>query len=989
MKINNYLWVCFLCSTLFSFAQTRSLKGTVSDAFGVPLPGATVIVKGTDQGTSTDFDGNFTIDVSTDDVLVVSYVGFLSREIVVGTQTTLQVLLESDEQALSEVVVIGYGTSTKRALTSAVTVLESSEIIEDKPFTDVGQSLNGKLAGVQVIEASGSPGASPSIRIRGANSLSASVEPLYIIDGVQVTNTEALNPNDVESISVLKDAAASSIYGARAANGVVLITTKRGTRGKSSINFSSFIGEDRVINTLPVLNSQQYIDYLNTARINAGQSPITDPFNFQFNTDWQNELYAPATLQNYQISFTGGTEKGNYFLSVGLQDEEGTIETTGFRRYSVRFNQDNELYKNLKIGNSIALSRTQFNTINDNNRVNQGGVVLSALQTPPIIPIQNEDGSFAANPFQGGFDNPIALVRGENREFNTSKAIANIYGEYSFPFGLVFRSSFSVDYTESKFNRFVDPFNTSNGKANEGLAETSTFLQTVWLWENTLNYKFEPIKDVADVDFLLGTAAQQSKFENTRILGVGFPNGAITNVDAASEILDTDEIISEWSNNSFFLRTNVSFLDRYFFSSTVRRDGSSRFGPDNRFAIFPSVSAAWVVTEENFLKKASWLNLLKLRYSYGVTGNQEIGDYEWQGLYRLNSNYFINGEVLPGVAPDQVENRNLKWESTTQHNLGFDLGLFKNKLAMTVDLYQKDTDDLLIPNPLPSSSGFQVATQNIGSLTNRGIEIGLNATILSTDDFFWDINANYSKNENEVTNINGQIITGGGVNDQGNVTRIEEGQPIGNFFGFVSEGVDPATGDIIFRDLNGDGIINDENDRTIIGNALPDFLWGATTNVAYKGLQLTAFFQGVEGQDIYNASRFELENQATFKNQSVTVLDRWTPDNTNTTIPRAVFGDPNGNGRASNRWVEDGSFIKLRELTLAYSFPKRIIEALKMTNLRIYVQGRNLYTWTDYTGYDPEVSRTENNRVDVLSSNIDYGTYPQVKTYIAGLNVTF
>ncbi|MGB5818714.1 MAG: TonB-dependent receptor [Saonia sp.] len=985
MKLKNYLWVCFLCSTFFSFAQTKSVSGTVSDTSGVPLPGASVLIKNSTDGTTTDFDGNFTINVPPDAVLMVSYIGYRTLEIPVGSETEFQIVLEEDTEALAEVVVIGYGTSTKRALTSAVTVLKSADVIEDKPFSDVGQSLNGKLAGVQVIEASGSPGASPSIRIRGANSLSASVEPLYIIDGVQVTNTEALNPNDVESISILKDAAASSIYGARAANGVVLITTKRGTKGKSAINFSTFIGEDRVINTLKVLNSQQYIDYLNTARINAGEPPIADPFNSQFNTDWQRELYAPATLQNYQLSFTGGSEKGSYYLSAGLQDEQGTIETTGFKRYSVRFNQDSDLYSNLKVGNSIALSRTEFNVINDNNRVNQGGVVLSALQTPPIIPIRNEDGSFAANPFQGGFDNPIALIQGENREFNTSKVIANVYGEYTFPFGLVFRSSFGVDYTESKFNRFADPFSTSNGRANEGLAETSTNLQTVWLWENTLNYKFEPIKDVA-MDFLFGTAAQQSKFENTRILGVGFPNGSITNVDAASEILDTDEIISEWSNNSFFLRTNISFLDRYFFSSTVRRDGSSRFGPDNKFAIFPSVSTAWVVSEEDFLKNTSWLNTLKLRYSYGVTGNQEIGDYEWQGLYGLNANYFFNGEVVPGVFPSQVENRNLKWESTEQHNLGLDIGLIDNKVTINIDAYQKNTFDLLIPNPLPASTGFREATQNIGSLTNKGIEIGVNAILLSTDDFSWDINANYTKNENEVTDINGQIITGGGVNDQGDVTRIEENQPIGNFFGFVSEGIDPATGDVIFRDLNNDGIIDDENDRTIIGNALPDFSWGATTNIGYKGLQLTAFFQGVEGQDIYNASRFELENQATFKNQSITVLDRWTPNNTNTTIPRAVFGDPSGNGRASSRWVEDGSFIKLRELTLAYTFPKSIIEKLKMTNLKIYVQGRNLYTWTDYTGYDPEVSRDQGN---VLSTNIDYGTYPQVKTYIAGLNVTF
>lgn len=973
-------------SMFLSYGQTASITGKVFDASGEPLLGATVQIKNTSIATQTDISGEFRINAPIDGILVFSYIGLKTQEILIGSERNFNIKMLEDTEALSEIVVIAYGTSTKKALTTAVTTLEGRDIIEDKPFTDVGQALNGKLAGVQVIESSGSPGASPSIRIRGANSLSASVAPLFVIDGVQVTNTEGLNPTDVESISVLKDAAASAIYGTRASNGVVIITTKRGSKDKPRINFASFLGIDQVANTLDVLNSQQYIDYLNTARINAGQNTVTDPFNSQFNTDWQNELYAPALVQNYQLSFSGGSDKGNYYLSAGLQDEEGTIETTGFQRYSLRFNQDNNLFKNFKVGNSVALSRTNFNVINDNNRVNQGGVVLSALQTPPIIPIRNEDGTFAANPFQGGFDNPIALVQGESRAFNTSKVIANIYGEYTLPLDLVFRSSFGVDYSQSKFNRFADPFSTSNGRANGGVAETSTFLQTVWLWENTLSYKFKPIANLIEADVLAGTAAQRSRFESTRILGIGFPNGAVRNVNAASEILDTDENISEFANTSLFLRANFSLKDRYFLSSTLRRDGSSRFGQDNRFAIFPSVSASWIISDEEFIKTPSWLNLLKMRYSFGVTGNQEIGDYEGQGLYGLNANYVIDGQVVPGVFPTQVENRSLRWEATSQHNLGFDLGFLKNRFTLNVDAYRKTTNDLLIPNPLPASTGFGEATQNIGSLTNEGIEIGINAVLISTKDFSWSLNANYTKNVNEVTDINGQIITGGNVQDQGDVTRIEEGQPIGNFFGFISDGVDPATGDIIFRDLNGDGIINDENDRTIIGNALPDYSVGLTTDLNYKGLQLTAFFQAVEGQDIYNATRFELENQSSFSNQSRTTLDRWTPQNTDATIPRAVFGDPNGNGRASSRWVEDGSFIKLRELTLAYNFPSKILEKLKMSNLKLYVQGRNLVTWTDYTGYDPEVSRDGGS---VLSSNIDFGTYPQVRTYIAGLNVTF
>ncbi|MHA7060147.1 TonB-dependent receptor [Aquimarina sp. M1] len=961
----------------------QKVRGTVTDQNGMPLPGANVLVKNTANGVVTNFDGNYSIDVKPKDILQFSYVGYISKEVLIVSQTTINIALEEDISGLEQIVVIGYGSSSKRELTSSVTSLSASDVLENKPFSNVEQSLNGKLAGVQVIESSGSPGSGVSVRIRGVNSISAGNEPLYIIDGVQVINTEGLNPGDIESISILKDASATSIYGARASNGVVLITTKRGAIGDSSVDFSTYYGEDRIINTLSVLNSEQYIDYVNTARINAGQSPITDPFNNQFNTDWQKELYDPANLQNYQISFKGGSDNGNYYISGGYQNENGTIETTGFKRYSIRANLDRNMFESFKVGTSIALTRTNFDVINDNERINRGGVVLGALQTPPIIPIQNEDGTYPLNPFQA-LDNPIAIIRGENREFQTYKALMNLYGEYIFPFGMVFKSSFGVDYSNSKFNRFVDPFTTGNGRATEGEAETRTFLETIWTWENTLNYKFT-LQDEINFDFLLGTSAQKSRFESTFLLGRGFANSSVTTAEGAAEPIDVGEQIGEWSNNSYFLRTNINYLKKYFLSSSIRTDGSSRFGPGNRYAIFPSISVAWLVSDEYLLKDSSWLTNLKIRYSYGVTGNQFIGNYDWYGLYGLGSNYVINGEIIPGAFPSQVQNEALKWESTKQHNIGIDIGLFSNRITINTDIYHKNTTDMLIFTQLPATTGFGGARQNIGTMTNKGIEVGLNVNALKSPDVSWNINANYYRNINEVTNLNGETIFGGFVNDQGNVGKIEEGEAVGNFFGYVSQGIDPDTGNIIFADLDDNGIINDE-DRTIIGNSLPDFSWGVTNTLGYKGFELIAFFQGVEGQDIYNATRFELESLATFKNQSITALDRWTPENRDGTLPIAIFGDPNGNGRASTRWIEDGSYIKLRELTLSYTFPTSWIEKLKLSNLRIYAQGRNLYTWTDYSGYDPEVSRDGGS---VVSANIDYGTYPQVKTYIAGLNLSF
>ncbi|WP_299682844.1 TonB-dependent receptor [uncultured Dokdonia sp.] len=976
----------FLSISSLLQAQELLLSGKVLGETSTPILGATILVKNTSRGVTSDFDGNFSLKVSKGETLVVSSVGFEAQEILITNQSSIEVILIEDILSLKEVVIIGYGTSTKKSLTSSVSVVEGEDIVDDKPFTNIENSLQGKISGIQVINPSGSPGQSTAIRIRGAISLLGNSDPLYIIDGIQAQNTEGLNPRDVESISVLKDASATSIYGAQAANGVVLITTKRGEKGKSMLRFSSFLGVNEVVNTLDLLNSEQFINVLNTSRANVGLPLVADPNNFAFNSDFQRELYDPATVQNYEVSFSGGDNNGNYYISGGLQDEQGTIETTGFQRYSLRFNQDREVFKNLKVKSSVGLSRTNFNVINDNQRVNQGGVVLSALQTPPIIGIIDDNGNFPSNPFQPGFDNPIALVRGEDREFVTSKVLANLNLGYTLPAGILINSAFSIDYSQSKFNRFVDPFTTSNGRATNGQAETATFQNTIWLWENTVNYNFSPVKDKINLDFLLGTSIQERRDDNTRILGNNFLNGSITTVNPATEILATEESIFENSNNSIFFRTKISYLDRYFIESTIRRDGSSRFGPSNRFAVFPSFSGSWIASDEKFLQEVSWLSRLKFRIGYGFTGNQNFGNNRFQALFSPNSNYVVNGQVVTGVFPSQVANANLKWESTEQTNFGIDLSLFKNRFNITFETYLKNTTDLLINNPLPITTGFDNATQNIGSIENRGIELALDAVLLDTDDLSINLNANYTRNVNEVTNIGGQIITSGSVSDQGEVTRIEEEQPVGNFFGFVSEGVDPETGNIIFSDLNGDGIIDDNNDRTIIGNALPDFSWATTTTINYKGFELIVFFQGVEGQDIYNATRLELENQSGFTNQSTTVLNAWTPDNPNTDIPRAAFGDPDGNNRASTRWVEDGSFIKLRELTLGYNFPKKWTQKLGINNLKLFMQGRNLATWTNYSGYDPEVSRDGSN---VLSSGIDFGTYPQVRTFIGGLNMTF
>ncbi|MEM7548836.1 MAG: TonB-dependent receptor [Bacteroidota bacterium] len=974
-------WLMVLSIVLYGQSQSITGKVTASD-YAQGLPGVSILVKGTQNGTITDVNGEYSLQASQGDVLVFSFVGYTTMEVSVGVSNRIDVEMELNVETLQEIVVIGYGTRTKSELTTAISSLDD-EVIKDKPFVTVEQAINGKAAGVQVVQSSGAPGDAINVRIRGGTSVGAGNEPLYVVDGVPVQNTEGINPADVVSIDILKDAASASIYGARAANGVVLIETKKGEKGKGSLDFSFYAGFDEVSETLPLLNSQQYLDLVNTSRQNAGLPIVQDPFNGQFNTDFQNELFDRATVQNYQLGFSKGSDDGSFYASAGYQEQEGVISPSSFERFSLRFNQNKNILDGLKVGSNIGLSRTNFNVINDNQRVNQGGVVLSALSTPPIIPVINEDGTFPTNPFQA-FENPIAIVRGESRTSFSDKIIGNLFVEYDFLKNFKFKTSIGIDYTSSKEDRFVDPFITGNGRAQQGEASNSTFNELIWIWENTLNYNID-LFDGHNLDVLVGGSAQRSTFESTFLLGRGFANGIIPTARAASDPIAIDADIAEWSLVSYFLRGSYNINRKYFLTASIRADGSSRFGAGNRFGIFPSASAAWNLTNESFLQNNSFLDLLKLRYSFGITGNQEIGNFNSLATYVAGADFPINGEILPGASATRVENESLQWERTAQHNVGIDVEIWDSRLSATIEGYYKRTTDLLLNDQIPNTTGFTNALRNIGSLDNRGVEFALFADVLRDKDLSWNIGGNISLNRNEVLEIGSEPIFGGGVPDQGNVAILQEGEPIGNFFGFVSEGIDDDTGDVIFADLDNNGIIDDD-DRQIIGNALPDYIWGLTNTLNYKGVELIIFFQGVQGQDVYNATRFELENQSGFTNQSTTVLDRWTPENTDGTLPRAVFGDPAGNNRASNRFVEDGSFIKLRELTIAYNLPTSILDKLSLSKAKIYAQGRNLFTITDYSGFDPEVSRDEGS---TISPNIDFGTFPQVRSIIFGINLSF
>lgn len=711
--------VFILMSGLVS-AQAVQISGTVTDeATSDPLIGVSIIKSGSALGTVTNLDGEFEINLEIGDEVIFSYVGYETKLVKIESEAELNISLQNSSTSLDEVVVIGYGTKTRRDITSSVASV-STEDIEKKPFARLENALQGQAAGVQVTQFSGRPGNAISVRIRGATSLSVGNEPLYVIDGVPILSTEGLNPADIASIEVMKDASASAIYGARAANGVVLITTKRGIPGQSRISVSSNIGVSQVIKTLPLLNGTEYIDLVNESYENAGQTPVLDADNFTENTDWQDEIFRNAVTSDVQMSFSGGSENSSYFISANRNAQEGIVKGSDFERLNFRTNFDTKVRNGLKVGTSINVSKIDFDNVPDNSRVNQGGVILGALSSPPIIGIYNEDGTYTTNPLQA-WENPIANIEAPIDLASTTRLVGNVYAEFDIIERLTFKSSFGTETYYNKNDYFLDPFRTQFGRSLEGIGTTSTNRELIWLWENTLNYKLTKGKHL--FDFLGGFTAQESGYEGTFARAEGFPNAAITTLNAGSRKIEASSFASQLALLSYLGRVSYKFSDKYLADLSFRADGSSRFGAGNRFSYFPSLSVGWRLSEEDFLKRNQVINDLKLRASIGTTGNQNIGDFTSIGLYSTGSNYVFNEVILPGTRPSTISNENLRWETTQQFNTGFDLAILNYKLNLTGDFYYKRTNDLLINVDLPRSTGFSSGIQNLGQVENYGWEL--------------------------------------------------------------------------------------------------------------------------------------------------------------------------------------------------------------------------------------------------------------------------
>lgn len=963
----------------------KVITGVVSDsATGQPLAGVTIKVEDKDIGTVTDHRGRFSLEVADDAVLEVSYLGYASKVILVNGRTTFDIALSATATGLNQLVVVGYGTQKKGDLTGAITAI-STKAMQDRPNGQFGYAIEGKAPGVQVLRSSGQPQAGFSIRIRGTSSITSSSEPLYIVDGIPTESTNEINPGDIESISILKDAASAAIYGASGANGVVLITTKRGGNQKAKLSLNVYDGYATVWKHLKVLNSTQYKDLMN----DMGQS--LDWSRYTANTDWQKELFRTANTQNYQMSVSGGNEKTGFYVSGTWMKQDGVVITNTVNRANFRLNLDHKVNNIIKIGTSVAYDRWYDIGVSENSR---NGSIMNAILGSPVIGVWSPNGkSYTTDPFKQDLDNPVALATGPEHNWTNYRFHGNAYAEITILPELKFKSKFGYEQYHGVYNSYADPYKTVDGRSFNGQASRSSSDNQYWIAENTLNYA-KSFNQHA-ITALAGFISSKTVSSSSSISRHNFANPAITTVNGGSVIDGATSTTGERSTTAFISRVTYAYGDKYLAAANFRADASSVFGPENRWGYFPSFSVGWRISNENFFQDIHTVNDLKLRASWGRVGNGNIGAYSYLGTVAPSGSYVIGGNVVAGYLPESLDNLALKWETTQQTDIGLDLSLFNSRVILTADYYYKKTFGLLLNAPVPASSGYTSALKNIGDLRNKGLEFDL-ATRNIEGEFTWNSDFNISFNRNRVLNIAGGTIFDGPIDQRANASIVRAGLPLGSFYGYIAKGVDPKTGNMVYQMSDPDGLTTD--DKTVIGNANPRFIYGFTNDFTYRQWSLTLFIQGVQGNDILNATRIFSEGMWEPRNQLATVLDRWTSPGQFTAVPREdltnnTTDQPNYNSLISTRFIENGAYLRVKSLSLSYAFPATWINKISLSSLRLYVTAENLLTFTGYSGFDPEVSAfgvtSDGAETNNVAPGVDFGTYPQTRNVIFGLNVTF
>lgn len=972
-----------------SKSKEKEVRGIITDKTGEPLIGVSVTVKGTGKGTVTDMNGKWSLSVSEGSVLNFSYIGYSAETVKVGKSNSYNISLSEDNQILDEVVVIGYGSMKRKDITTAVSVVSTADI-DERPIIDAAQALQGKAAGIQVVQPSGAPGEGMSIRVRGATSVQASNEPLYIVDGMPNDNISSLSPADIESMQVLKDASSAAIYGARAANGVVLITTKRGKVGNPQVKFSAYVGLSQLGKKIDALNTEEYKDLMKELKKYSNVAP-TIPDSEKRYVDWTDMFFKTGLNQNYQLSVSNGTDKLQYFVSGGYTNEQGIIEKANFRRYNFRANIDNQHTKWLKMALNFAYTNTKGQEVNQSRSSMRAGSILSVINTPPFMQQwDNENpGQYDENAYGSRILNPLAANSADN-----ITSADYLKGSLGFTFdilkGLKFKSTFGIDLSNNHWDYFLDPKSTSDGRGTKGRVEESYSRNIEWLFENILTYDFSLKKH--NFSLMGGATQQHAQYNGAWLAGFdladSYPN--IHSISAANQI-DKDACgssASAWSLASFLGRVAYNYDSKYLLTMNFRADGSSRFAPGHRWGYFPSASAGWRVSSEKFMEPfKNVIDDMKLRIGWGMNGNQSgIGNYSYLASMSASKVAPTTENLYPGLAisPYSAANTELTWEKTMQWNAGLDLTMFDSRVTLSVDAYYKKTKDLLLTVSLPDNVNLPGGiTRNDGEMVNKGMEFSVSSQNLKGT-FQWNTDFNISFNRNKLAKLglNKIYYYAEMYETRESAVILKEGIPLGTFYGYVSEGVDPETGNIIYSDLNKNGSL-DPGDRTEIGCAQPDFIYGMTNTFSYAGLNLSIFLQGSQGNDIFNASRIDTEGMFDFRNQSKAVLDRWKRPGMITDIPRVGNIE---NSHNSTRFVEDGSYLRLKTVTLSYDFNKKWLKKMHLSKLQAYVTGQNLLTLTKYSGYDPEVNAYG---ADAVAQGVDYGTYPQSKALIFGLNVEF
>lgn len=1041
-----FVFLCFFLIPGFSQPKAITITGKITDETGKPLPGASILVKSSKTGTISNQDGAYSIAAEENSVLVFSSISYESQEIPVSTQSVIDVAMQASNKTLSEVVVVGYGTQSKRAITGAVASVGFNEF-KDRSFSNVTQSLAGKIAGVNITQSQGAPGVAPIIRIRGISSITAGTNPLFVVDGVPLENfnLNLINPQDIESVDVLKDASSAAIYGSRGASGVILITTKLGKPGKTNISAGYEYGTQQVIRKVNMMNAQQWISYYNDAHnnawvdlnptVNKATDPnsarpvtyripddfITNPQQFGNGTDWQNVMFRVAPSHNAQLSVSGGTEKTQFLFSGAYLDQQAILDQNYYKRLAIRSNIKHKLSDRFTIGLNLGAT-----TIFDRTDGTQGksDVVSLALQSDPIFPVFNENGNLGYRDPNSVWNkylpyndlnlwHPYSLTRyidKQNKSFNT---LGTAFGEYYITDNLKFRSSISGNLFNTRYNsyRFKNQgYGYSSLLAAEGNSQTSYSLN--WLTENTLTYD-NRFGD-HNLNVLAGYSVQKQRDEFASLTSGSFPNDLVETLNAGV-VTSGSTLATEWSIISYLARAQYNFQNKYFLTAAIRRDGSSRFGTATRWGYFPSVSAGWLISDEKFMQNLKAVNLLKVRASYGVAGNNQIPNYGSISLLGT-SNYASGTNLASGLAIGNIANTNLKWERTNQLNIGLDLRLFNDRIGVSAEFYNSITKDMLLNVPIPDISGFSNQLTNIGQMQNRGIELNLNTKNV-VGKFTWTTDFNISRNRNKVLQLgngNAPII----YTDFLVAVKTEVGQPISNFYGYQTDGIfqnqaaiDAAPhysttkpGDPIIRDVNGDGKIT-ADDRTTLGNYQPNFIAGLTNNFSFKGFDVSFMFQGSFGGKIVNQSYRYSGFWNNGRNMYAFVDNRWRSEaNPGDGIhPRATLNLTGLQDQFTSLWVEDASFVRLKNIRVSYTLPSSLLAKTPFKTTRVYVNADNAYLWSKYSNYDPENTtynatsysggsnglNASGNAPNGAFIGVDYGSYPIPRVITIGLKTDF